>query len=102
MKNLAIRYKPLLMKMRNIVLVKKIRVQSKRVVHSQEFYILIGSGGAMGLAEAYMLGYWSSEDVVNLLRIVIKNRNVLLSLNKGFSKLFNPINKIIHWTSKIQ
>ena len=74
--------------------------KAKLVVHSQEFYILIGSGGAMGLAEAYMLGYWSSEDVLNLMRIVVKNRDVLLSLNKGISRLFNPLNKIIHWTKQ--
>ncbi len=79
---------------------KKSEFKASLVVHSQEFYILIGSGGAMGLAEAYMLGYWSSEDVLSLMRIVIKNRNVLLSLNKGFSKLFSPINKIIHCTKQ--
>ena len=67
-------------------------------VHSEEFYTLIGSGGAMGLAEAYILGYWSSKDPLKLMRIVVKNRDVLLSLNRGISKLFNPLNKIIHWT----
>ena len=69
-------------------------------VNSEEFYILIGSGGAMGLAEAYMLGYWSSDDMLELMRIVVKNRDVLLSLNTGFSRFFNPINKIIHWTKQ--
>ena len=61
---------------------KNSELKSTLSVHSQEFYILIGSGGAMGLAEAYMLGYWSSENVLNLMRIVVKNRDVLLSLNK--------------------
>ena len=28
-------------------------------IHSQEFYVMVGSGGALGLAEAYMAGFWS-------------------------------------------
>ena len=65
-------------------------------VHSQEFYVMTGSGGAMGIAEAYILGYWTSDDVVMLMRIILKNRSILLSLNDGFAKILNPINKLIH------
>ena len=65
-------------------------------VHSQEFYVMTGSGGAMGIAEAYILGYWSSDDVVMLMRIILKNRSILLSLNNGFAKILSPINKLIH------
>ena len=65
-------------------------------VHSQEFYVMTGSGGAMGIAEAYILGYWTSDDVVMLMRIILKNRSILLSLNNGFAKILNPINKLIH------
>jgi len=70
----------------------KVNVQ----VHSQEFYVMTGSGGAMGIAEAYILGYWTSDDVVMLMRIILKNRSILLSLNDGFAKILNPINKLIH------
>ena len=65
-------------------------------VHSQEFYVMTGSGGAMGIAEAYILGYWTSDDVVMLMRIILKNRSILLSLNNGFAKILSPINKLIH------
>ena len=52
-------------------------------VHSQEFYVMTGSGGAMGIAEAYILGYWTSDDVVMLMRIILKNRSILMSLDNG-------------------
>ena len=65
-------------------------------VHSQEFYVMTGSGGAMGIAEAYILGYWTSDDVVMLMRIILKNRSIMLSLNNGFAKILSPINKLIH------
>tara|TARA_Y100001934_G_C12307871_1_gene753384 strand:+ start:317 stop:1576 length:1260 start_codon:yes stop_codon:yes gene_type:complete len=65
-------------------------------IHSQEFYIMVGSGGALGLAEAYMAEYWSSDNVVKLFQIILRNRHILLSLEKGFAKLIKPINKMIH------
>ena len=65
-------------------------------VHSQEFYVMTGSGGAMGIAEAYILGYWTSDDVVMLMRIILKNRSILMSLDNGFAKFLSPINKLIH------
>ena len=65
-------------------------------VHSQEFYVMTGSGGALGIAEAYILGYWSADDVVMLMRIILRNRSILLSLNNGIAKLLSPINKLIH------
>ena len=65
-------------------------------IHSQEFYVMTGSGGALGIAEAYVAGYWSSDDVVKLFQIILRNRNILLSLEKGFAKLVKPINKMIH------
>ena len=65
-------------------------------IHSQEFYTMAGSGGALGIAEAYILGYWSADDVVVLMRILLKNRSILLSINNGLAKILNPINKIIH------
>ena len=39
-------------------------------IHSQEFYVMTGSGGALGIAEAYVAGYWSSDDVVKLFQII--------------------------------
>ena len=66
------------------------------IIHSQEFYVLTGSGGALGIAEAYILGYWTADDVVMLMRIILKNRSILLSLNNGITKLLSPINKLIH------
>ena len=65
-------------------------------IHSQEFYVMVGSGGALGLAEAYMAGFWSSDNVVKLFQIILRNRDILLSLEKGFAKLIKPINKMIH------
>ena len=63
---------------------------------SQEFYVFVGSGGAMGAAEAYSAGYWQSDNLVNVIQIVFNNKSVLKSLDSGLAKLAIPINNIIH------
>ena len=65
-------------------------------IHSREFYIFAGSGGGLGIAEAYILGYWSCEDMLKLNQIVLRNRNILLGLDKGFARLMGPVNRLIH------
>jgi len=69
-------------------------------IHSNEFYVFLGSGGINGVAEAYMAGYWTANNLVLLLQIVLKNKKILLSLDSGFAKLINPINKLIHWSKQ--
>ena len=69
-------------------------------IHSNEFYVFLGSGGVTGVAEAYMAGYWTADNLVLLLQIVLKNKKILLSLDSGFAKLISPINKLIHWSKQ--
>ena len=65
-------------------------------VLSDEFYVLAGSGGDLGIAEAYSAGYWDADDMVKLIQIVIKNQEIQKSLEGGFAKFLNPINRYIH------
>ena len=69
-------------------------------IHSNEFYVFLGSGGVTGVAEAYMAGYWSADNLVLLLQIILKNKEILLSLDSGIAKLFSPLNKAIHWSKQ--
>ena len=67
---------------------------------SEDFFTLIGSGGLNGAAEAYALGLWECDEIVALIRILAKNRNLMTSLESGFAKLLNPVNKFIHFTRR--
>lgn len=57
---------------------------------------MAGSGGDLGIAEAYAAGYWDADDMVKLIQIVIKNQEVQKSLEGGLAKLISPINRYIH------
>jgi len=75
---------------------KSEKLQTEVTINSQEFYVLLGSGGVLGVSEAFMAGYWNSTNLVVLLQIVLKNKRLMDSLDSGFARLIQPINKQIH------
>ena len=75
---------------------KSEKLNTHITILSQEFYVLLGSGGTVGVSEAYMAGYWKATNLVALLQIVLKNRSLLDSLDSGLAQLIKPINKQIH------
>ena len=72
------------------------KLQATITVTSQEFYVFLGSGGALGAAEAYTAGYWLADNLVGLVQIMIKNKKIMENLESGLARLANPFNKIIH------
>ena len=75
-------------------------LKTEATVLSSEFYMLAGSGGEVGVAEAYAAGYWDAEDMVKLIQIVIKNQEIQEALDGGIAKLLSPINRLIHSSRK--
>ena len=63
---------------------------------SSEFYVFLGSGGLLGVTEAYTAGYWRADDIVILIRLIIKNSKVMEKLDSGWAKLIRPLNTYIH------
>ena len=63
---------------------------------SSEFYVFLGSGGLLGVTEAYTAGYWRADDIVTLIRLIIKNSKVMEKLDSGWAKLIRPLNNYIH------
>ncbi|MBM80703.1 MAG: SAM-dependent methyltransferase [Planctomycetaceae bacterium] len=45
-------------------------------VHSPRFYRRLALGGSIGVAESYVLGEWSCDDLISLVRIFIRNREL--------------------------
>jgi len=65
-------------------------------IFSPEFYVFMGSGGLLGVTESYTAGYWQSNNLVSLIRIVIQNKDVMNQLDSGWARLFKPVNNYIH------
>ena len=66
------------------------------VVHSPGFFSAVAFRGSLGAAEAYIDGAWSCDDIVALIRIMIRNESVLRSVEGGWAKLAAPAARVVH------
>ena len=56
-------------------------------VHNPEFYRRAALNGSVGAAEAYMDGMWECDDLVSLVRILVRNRDRLDAMERGPARL---------------
>ena len=47
-----------------------------RVIHP-DFYVAVATQGSVGAGESYMDGHWRCDDLVQLVRILVRNRDLL-------------------------
>jgi cyclopropane-fatty-acyl-phospholipid synthase len=65
-------------------------------VQSPEFYSYAGLGGAVGLGEAWMLGLWTTPDLVPVVRLLMRNASVLDGLDGGLARLRQPLLRLLY------
>ncbi len=61
------------------------------VVHDPSFYRMAALNGSVGAGEAYMDGHWGCDDLVTLVRILVRNRDRLDALERGPARLGGAI-----------
>ena len=59
------------------------------LVEHESIYRDILFNGAIGTGEAYMKGSWSSPNLVHVIQILCQNMELVLELNRGWSKFSN-------------
>jgi cyclopropane-fatty-acyl-phospholipid synthase len=69
-------------------------------VHDPRFYSEAAFGGSIGAGEAYMLGYWRTDDLTSLMRILLRNREVLDGMETGLATASSPVRNAMHWMSR--
>lgn len=60
------------------------------------FYSEVAFGGSIGAGEAYINDFWDCDDLTGLLRIMLRNREVLEKMDSGLSLLSKPLQKLLH------
>jgi cyclopropane-fatty-acyl-phospholipid synthase len=70
------------------------------VVRDSRFYRHLVFGGSLGSAEAFIRGYWECDDLVNLLRIFCRNATVSTKMDRGPTRLLNPLRRAAHWMQR--
>ena len=69
-------------------------------VKDAHFYGEIAFGGSIGAGEAYMLNYWQTDQLTNVIRIMAANQSVMDALEGGYQWASKPFLKVLHWLNR--
>lgn len=62
-------------------------IHATLTIHDPDFYRQVALGGSVGAGESYMDGQWSSDDLVALVRLLVRNRDLLDGMEGGLARL---------------
>jgi len=71
-------------------------LQSTVEVNNSGFYRRVALGGSMGAAESYMEGEWTSENLVDLLRIFVRNIGLTDRMEGGAARFAMALARLYH------
>lgn len=66
------------------------------MVSDPGFYRAVAFGGHVGAAEAYAEGAWSTPDLPALVRLFVRNRDVLDGMETGLARVAQPLRRLLH------
>lgn len=75
-------------------------LQAHLRVHDPAFYRLAALNGSVGAGEAYMEGLWDCDDLVSLVRILVRNRDRLDAMETGTARLGGWLMQGLHMLSR--
>jgi cyclopropane-fatty-acyl-phospholipid synthase len=75
-------------------------INAKIVIHDPSAYRDIAFGGSIGAAEAYMLGKWSSPNLVDLVRLMSINIDFLNAIDDSKPMTHRLFDKVYHWFNR--
>lgn len=70
------------------------------VVNDLSFYRKLALGGSIGAAEAYMERLWQADDLTRVIQIMVKNRDLLDSMEGGVATLANKLLTLWHFGNR--
>jgi cyclopropane-fatty-acyl-phospholipid synthase len=69
-------------------------------IHDPAFYRQVALNGSVGAGEAYMDGLWDCDDLVMLVRLLVRNRDRLDAMETGTARLGGWLMKGLHALSR--
>jgi cyclopropane-fatty-acyl-phospholipid synthase len=65
-------------------------------VHDPRFYPAIAFGGHLGAADAYLDGWWSTDNLTALVQLFLRNRLVADGFERGWTSFVRPVRRAWH------
>jgi len=69
-------------------------------VLDMRFYCQVALGGSIGAAESYMDQAWRADDLCRVIQILVRNRDLLDSMEGGLATLANQMLKLWHFANR--
>jgi cyclopropane-fatty-acyl-phospholipid synthase len=69
---------------------------ARLTVRDPRFYRAVALGGHLGAVDAYLDGWWDTDDLTALVQVMVQNRAVLDSLENGWARLAQPLRRAWH------
>jgi cyclopropane-fatty-acyl-phospholipid synthase len=60
------------------------------------FYRSVAANGSVGAGEAYMEGYWRCADLVGLVQLLVRNRDMLDAMETGLARFAGYVMRALH------
>ena len=60
-------------------------------VLDEQFYSYVALGGSVGAGEAYINGFWRSNNLTNVIRLFATNQSVMDSMESGLARFTLPL-----------
>jgi len=60
------------------------------------FWTALLTRGALGAAESYAEGWWTSSDLTRVVQLFVRNRHVLTRMDGGWARLARPFTHLYH------
>ncbi|MEE4360404.1 MAG: cyclopropane-fatty-acyl-phospholipid synthase family protein [Pseudomonadales bacterium] len=60
-------------------------------IRDMDFYAYAGLGGSVGAGQSYFLGLWDADPLVDLVRIMVRNRDTLDRMDGGLALVGQPL-----------
>jgi cyclopropane-fatty-acyl-phospholipid synthase len=66
-------------------------------VADARFWASAAFGGTVGAGESYILGQWDVDDLTALIRLMVRNRDLMHRVEGGLARLEAPLRRLWHW-----
>ncbi|OQW30152.1 MAG: cyclopropane-fatty-acyl-phospholipid synthase [Nitrospira sp. SG-bin1] len=76
------------------------QLEATVTIHDPRVYTDIALEGTVGVGDAYGRGWWNCDDLTALVRIFVKNRALLDSMEEGIARMSYPLLKAVHWRKR--
>ena len=71
-------------------------LQASLHINAMSFYRMAAFGGSVGAGEAYMQGLWWSDNLTELMRILVRNRDTLDTMETGLAGIAGQLMRCWH------